>query len=335
MKKSYLVDVPVCMQIWIRPELQRQSFVPITVARPSILFLASDGGRNADEWEKIRQNRKFCEEAIDWDCTVYKLYLDKNVGMYAMDTKMREFIFSKVDRIILFEDDTVADPTYFAFCAELLEKYKDDTRIEGIEGTNKLGTYEAPHADYFFTQGGLSTGAAFWKRSNVFFDETEWMSDPYILGILQKKYGARFVEGIRQLQKTGLINGHPAGQEDLCPVTKVVGNYLSIFPTRNMVLQLGATDDAAHGVALYKLDKKTREQYSLPLYSCEFPLRHPRYVICDEEYNRLVAKQNGNRLERLRRRFVTLCKRLYYGDGKLLWQKFVARYIRREKKIET
>ena len=41
--KQYLVDVPVSINIWIRPECQRQQFEVIKKARPSILFLISDG----------------------------------------------------------------------------------------------------------------------------------------------------------------------------------------------------------------------------------------------------------------------------------------------------
>ncbi len=335
MKKPYLVDVPVCMMIWTRPELQRQTFAPIAIARPSIVFLVSDGGRNEEEWNKIYQSRKICEDAIDWDCTVYKLYMDKNHGMYTMGSLWKEFVFSKVDRIVFFEDDTLADPSYFRFCAELLERYKDDLRIEAIEGQNQLGIYDRTGADYFFVRGGRSSGSAYWKRSIEFMKETEWMYDPYILEILKGKYGKKFVEKVKTLREKGYIDNHPPGQEDICPVTKVVGHCLTIVPARNHVLQMGATDDATHGVDFRKLDKKTQQMYMTPVYQCEFPLKHPRYVVCDEEYCRLVVKQQGNKLERLRRRIVTICKRLYYGDGKILWQKFVDRVIKRKKEIET
>lgn len=44
-KKPWLVDVPVKVNIWIRPECQRKQFEALKQARPSILFIQSDGGR--------------------------------------------------------------------------------------------------------------------------------------------------------------------------------------------------------------------------------------------------------------------------------------------------
>lgn len=55
--KPYLVDVPVKVNIWTRPECQRKQFEVIKQARPSILFVTSDGGRNEREWQLIYQNR--------------------------------------------------------------------------------------------------------------------------------------------------------------------------------------------------------------------------------------------------------------------------------------
>lgn len=37
--KPYLVDVPVKINIWIRPECQKRQFEIIKQARPSILFV--------------------------------------------------------------------------------------------------------------------------------------------------------------------------------------------------------------------------------------------------------------------------------------------------------
>lgn len=43
MMNDYLVDVAVEINIWIRPNLQREQFEVIKKARPSVLFLISDG----------------------------------------------------------------------------------------------------------------------------------------------------------------------------------------------------------------------------------------------------------------------------------------------------
>lgn len=85
--KKYLVDIPVRINIWIRPECQRRQFEVIKKARPSILFIQSDGGRNDEEWQAIYANRKMIDEGIDWDCQVYRLYEEKIMGSIVWQIK--------------------------------------------------------------------------------------------------------------------------------------------------------------------------------------------------------------------------------------------------------
>ena len=133
--KDYLVDVPVRINIWIRPECQRKQFEVIKKARPSILFLISDGGRNEKEWEAIYENRKIFETEIDWDCTIHKIYEEENQGLYAMGAKVANYIWERVDRCIFLEDDHIPSVSFFQYCADLLEKYFI-VRIAWVFGLN-------------------------------------------------------------------------------------------------------------------------------------------------------------------------------------------------------
>ena len=168
--KPFLVDVPVRINIWIRPDCQRKQFEVLKQARPSIMFLISAGGRNENEWEAIRANRAMFDSEIDWECTVYKLYEEENNGLYAMAAKCRELVWSMVDRCIFLEDDLLPSVSYFRYCAELLEKYKDDLRVSVICGMNHLGICEDVNADYFFSRQGSIWGTATWKRSVILRD---------------------------------------------------------------------------------------------------------------------------------------------------------------------
>lgn len=344
--KEFLVDVPVCMHVWIRPELQRMTFEPIRQARPSILFLASDGGRNEEEWKKIEESRRIVEN-IDWECTVYKIYETKNNGMYAMGRKVQRFIFERVDRVIAFEDDTIADPSFFRFCAELLERYKDDPRIQWIGGSCNLasGRYDEPSADYFFIRAcGYNTGYAIWKRSvqgidsNRIFDNNSWLNDPYVFNLLKKEMRdisfsnyIRWRRRLEQIKRSEGVSydGHPLGSEFYGSLLGILRHQLGILPRVNMVRQMGATDDAAHGVALHKLDKKSQEYYQMPVYSLDFPLKHPSYMIRDFTYERMILKEYTP-LKNEYRKTITRLKRLYYGDGKAMLNSLCKRLTKKE-----
>ncbi|WP_394962518.1 hypothetical protein [Candidatus Allofournierella excrementigallinarum] len=328
--KPFLVDVPVVIYLWIRPQLQRETFAPVCEARPSTLFLISDGGRNEAEWEKIYESRRIVESMIDWDCKVYKLYEEKNNGMYAMMRKTNAFVFAVVDRAIVFEDDTIADPSYYAFCAELLEKYKDDLRIQGIAGRILVDENTETPYDYFFSgYMGPGTGDAVWKRTTQIFDTDDWLKEPYYRnGILRMLPGFKTV--YKQLDVDGRYDGHLPGSEFYYALQKRLEGQLCICAKKNMVRQMGATDDATHGVEWRKLDKKTQRAYVQEVHPCTFPLKHPPYVMRDVRYDATAKKISGSKLELQRRKFVTRCKRLWYGDGILMWKSFVKRYIKRD-----
>ena len=92
--------------------------------------------------KQYTRTEKIFDEEIDWECTVYKFYEDHNNGLYTMGRKVADFIWETVDRCIFLEDDHIPSISFFRYCAELLEHYKDDLRIECICGMNHLGKCE-------------------------------------------------------------------------------------------------------------------------------------------------------------------------------------------------
>ena len=181
--KPYLVDVPVAIQAFIRPQMLEQQWAVIKEARPSVLFVRSDGPRDTvpTDAELIAKSRAITED-IDWECTVYRLYEEKNIGMYGMMKKCPPFIWSKVDRCIFLEDDQIPSVSYFRFCAELLEKYKDDLRIERITGVNLCEKWEDTPDDYLFARVPTSSGTAMWRRSYEARDpELSYKNNPYVM----------------------------------------------------------------------------------------------------------------------------------------------------------
>lgn len=139
MKFPSNVDVPVMLLFFNRPDTLKQVFDAVKQARPSTLLLVQDGAREGKEGEEelVRQCRNIVED-IDWDCTVYKNYSDVNLSCDHREFTGISWAFEHVDRLIILEDDCVPCQSFFPFCAELLEKYKDDTRVDRICGFNRL-----------------------------------------------------------------------------------------------------------------------------------------------------------------------------------------------------
>lgn len=317
--KPFLVDVPVKVNIWIRPECQRKQFEVLKEARPSILFIQSDGGRNEKEWAAIYENRKLFDEGIDWDCTIYKIYEDHNNGLYAMGRKMREVIWKRVDRCIFLEDDILPSVSFFRYCAELLERYKDDLRIDCICGMNHLGVSENVTADYFFSRQGSIWGTATWKRSVEMRDPNlSYKDDPYVVELLKQRTANRpaMKKEIFGYMNDPYFYGHPAGSEFFHSFAMYGYNQLQIIPKVNLISNIGCTENSAHSDSLKNLPRGIRKIFNMKTYEMDFPLKHTDFVIPDIAYEKKRNRIMGHNAPFVSfyRKCVRAIKKIIHGD---------------------
>ena len=315
--KPWLVDVPVQFHIWTRPECQKLQWDVIREARPSKLFVVSDGGRNEEEWALINQNRTLIDEGIDWECEVHKLYSDKNYGMYQNTMNAYEYIWARVDRCIFLEDDVAPSVSFFRFCAELLEKYKDDTRICMIAGQNFLGTYDRPDSDYFFTRQLYGWGFATWKRVYDNYYNFDYGKSAYAMDLLEHatKENHHFFKKIKAYATQEYYQGHKAFDEFFLEFTFYGFNQMAIVPTRNMIHVTGATESSTHFTDMHKLPKAVQNMFFMKRYEYDFPLKHPKYVIPDYYYENRIHEIRADKgaLNKTKRFIET--KYLYIKNG--------------------
>lgn len=283
-KRPFLVDVPVRVNIWIRPWCQRAQFEVLKKACPSIMVLQSDGGRNENEWDAIRQNRKIFDEEIDWNCHVFKFYEESNQGLYAMGRKVGKFIWERFDRCILLEDDHIPAVSFFRYCAELLEKYKDDYRISRICGTNSIGIWDEASSDYFFSKDGSIWGIATWRRVIEQHDHTfSYGKDSYIMNLLKKNAPSFVYKMIEGYAKDSHYGGHVAASEFWSFFNTYAYNQLQIIPRRNLICNIGYGEGSAHADCA-RFNGSIPKYMNLPVYEMNFPMKHPKYFIADDEY---------------------------------------------------
>ncbi|MDD4772394.1 MAG: hypothetical protein PHZ09_02160 [Eubacteriales bacterium] len=291
--RPYKIDIPVRVNIWIRPDCQRKQFEVLKQACPSVIFLQSDGGRNEREWEAIKQNRKLFEDEVDWDCEIHKLYEEHNLGLYTMGRKVSSYIWEHVDRCIFLEDDYVPAVSFFRFCAELLEKYKDDERIEMICGNNVFETYlDAEPYDYFFSQNGWSIwGIATWRnRTNNRIFPFDYANNAYIKRCLEHNLTPFWYKKVKGYCTGRLVDNHAPGGEYFHAVNSALFHRLSILPTRNMINNIGTIGE--HADHRKRTFLKAPSVFNLKVFEIDFPIKHPKYFINDiyfgERYERLL-----------------------------------------------
>ncbi len=294
-KKPSLIDVPVFVTFFVRPEKFILVFNVIRQVRPSSLFLVADGPRDGypDDYRLNEECKKIAEN-IDWDCTVYRKYSDVNLGIDNNAYFGLKWAFNYVDRVIFLEDDILPSTSFFPFCFELLEKYKDDKRIHKICGMNHLGEYDKPSADYFFSKTGSIWGFAFWRRSfNLFEEKLDYLTDSYALELMKdsgpRYYKCQFLNRARGHRIKAIKTGKIGGFELLDAAALYLNNSLMIVSSKNLISCIGISENSGHSVNHpLKLPRATRRMFYMQTYELQFPLVHAKYVVADKKYEQLV-----------------------------------------------
>ena len=269
-------SAPVLFLIFNRPELTLRSFERIRAAAPRQLFVAGDGPRPnvPGEAEKVAAARREVED-VDWPCDVQTLYREDNLGCARAVSSAIDWAFEKVDELIVLEDDCLPAASFFPFCTELLERYRDDERVCVISGDNfQPGPPRTPYS-YYFSRFNHCWGWATWKRAWRHFDlemalwpeirDGGWMSD-ILHDNLAVSYWTQKFDAVYRRE----IDTWDYQWTFVCWIQR----GLSALPAVNLVQNLGFVESATH--------TKDGRMHSVPAHDLELPLEHPPYVIRNE-----------------------------------------------------
>ena len=173
---SWRLQTPVSVFFYRRPDHLKQVLAKVREARPPVLFGISDGPKlgRPEIQRGVEESRQVFREAIDWPCRWELLEREVNLGSYLSVSRGLDWVFERVEETIVLEDDTVPDPTFFRFVAELLEKYRGEERVGAVCGNNYDDPKDWPgEASYRLTRYHHSWGWGTWKRAWRVFDREE------------------------------------------------------------------------------------------------------------------------------------------------------------------
>jgi hypothetical protein len=265
---------PVLFLVFNRPEPTARVFEVIRAARPPRLYVAADGARanragEADRCERTRQ----VATAVDWPCEVHTLFRDTNLGCKQAVSRAIDWFFEHEEEGIILEDDCVADGTFFRYCDEMLERYRDDSRIALLSGDNfQLGrTYG--DASYYFSRYVHIWGWASWRRTWRLYDRDAAAWPAFRdAGGLGKILGAGSPEVRHWRRVFEAVHGGKIDTWDYqLNLAMWVNGMVSILPQQNLVTNIGFGADATHTNSVSRFA-------DLPTVPMRFPLRHPSAV---------------------------------------------------------
>ena len=174
-KSTFVTDItltsPVLFLIFNRPETTQQVFSAIRKAKPPRLYVAADGPRSdyPNEDEKCEHSRKIATN-VDWDCEVKTLFRDQNLGCRLAVSQAIYWFFEQEPEGIILEDDCLPSQSFFWFCQEMLEYFRNDKAVGVICGFYSNELEYKPSASFFFSRYLRVWGWAGWRRSNEGYD---------------------------------------------------------------------------------------------------------------------------------------------------------------------
>ena len=286
-----MLDTPILFLIFKRPDLTKLVFEQICAAKPKYLYIAADGPKNDKEKHLCEETRNLVIKNIDWNCEVKTLFRDKNKGLRKGVSESITWFFENVDEGIILEDDCIPSPSFFSFCTQMLDKYRNDDKIMHISGETQLK--ENMTADsYYFSNFAHIWGWATWKRAWNLFDVE--MSD-YKDFLKQKKIKQISKSKYHQNDWLKVFNKVYKKEIDswgyVWIYTLINNNGLSISPNTNLISNIGFDERATH-----TLDNKSNlANKNLSVINLE--LKHPEELSIDYNIQYNVINKRYNMLD--------------------------------------
>lgn len=296
-----MFEIPVVLFTFKRKKPLLRIIDRLSIIKPSKLYLISDAGRSKDEQVLVKDVRESIENRIDWDCEIVKNYANKNRGVYKSIGEGAKWVLEKEESAIFLEDDNLPEITFFDFCSEMLEKYKNNDNIMWIVGTNYLGEYIPENgASYMFTKHMLPCGWASWgSKFSKFYDGELKLLNKETGKKLRKKF---LNKKLYKQEKTKYFKTKFTIENsiELASWDHQMGfsirhnNLYGISPMYNQIENIGVDEYSTHGGVSYEGNTAQAEMTSrfcgIKTKKLAFPLKHPVDIEINIEYEKKIAE---------------------------------------------
>ncbi|AGA66977.1 glyocosyltransferase [Brachyspira pilosicoli] len=254
--------------IFNRPDTTSKVFEAIREAKPPRLYIAADGPRKdvKDDYKRCMSTRDIIKK-VDWDCEVKTLFRDKNLGCGLGPAEAISWFFENEEDGIILEDDCLPNQSFFYFCEELLDYYKDNDKIMHIH-SNHIGKPYSNYS-YYFSSMERCWGWATWRRAwNLYDYKLEKYSYDLIAKKIEEVYFSDFYIDYWKSILDEMIEYHKKNKNDIWDYqwsfSILANDGLCICPNINLVSNIGFGKDATHcsyendplhNMVSYKIDK--------------------------------------------------------------------------------
>jgi hypothetical protein len=278
-----MIKTPVVLICFNRPVLTKKVFNQIKKKKPSKLFIIMDGPRpeNFKDEQNVKKVKKIFRK-VNWKCKVYKNYAKSNLGLKDRVITGLNWVFRKVDKAIILEDDCYPSDIFFDFCDKMLSFYQKNKKVSVITGNN-FQKKPINNNSYYFSKYSHIWGWATWRRTWKLFNDNDHRIEKYLKSSNFKNQCKRFDEqkywsDMHSQIKRGILKSW--AYYFLLSMWK--NNGLTLTPNLNLVKNLGINYKSSSNLNDPSLQVEISKTESI------FPLVHPNFVKVSEEADNFV-----------------------------------------------
>ena len=266
-----------------RLDTTQQVFEAIRKAKPPKLYISSNIGKNEEDNKKVQLVRAFLDKNIDWDCEVKKLYRTEHLSAKSSISGAIDWFFENEEMGIILEDDCLPSKSFFWFCEELLEKYKDDSRIWCIDGAN-FQNFNSKFS-YDFSKYTLIWGWASWRKAWKNYDVNiskfpQFKENNIINSVWEDKRIKKY-----WLDRFNDVYENKIDTWDYQWIFTIwINGGLVIRPKLNMIKNIGFSSDGTNIQKATPLFKKMQAR------DIEISIYHPTFIIQNKQMDYNCSK---------------------------------------------
>ena len=289
MKNVCFGCAPILLLGFNRADSMAAQITAIRAAKPTRLYVAVDGPRASkpDEAEQCLAVRNSVA-LIDWPCEVKTLFREKNLGCKYSVSGAVTWFFENEEAGIILEDDCRPTVDFLRFATEMLKRYKDDECIGAINGFNHFNLQSNTIESYHFSSHMDVWGWASWRRVWSEYDvemsfcagrENEIIEASDLTPYYKWMY-KKFVDAVKNGLSSWAIP---------FSILFLQKDWLSVVPKQRLVANVGLADGRATHTGGYIYWGKDWSRAN----SLDWPLVHPKEVVCDDAADRLRERMEG------------------------------------------
>lgn len=278
---------PVLFLVFNRPDATARVLDRLLAAGVRRLYVAADGPRPDHPTDAARcaqVQAAVTQAAARHGCEIHTLFRATNLGCSVAVSEGISWFFTHEPEGIIVEDDCLPTPEFFPFCAELLARYRHESRVMHIGGNQfgpTAGAVLGPNApSYYFSQQVHTWGWATWRRAWQHYD-LHLRALPALAahGGLRNRFSSQ-LEAHYFLRKFWELYRGPrpfTTWDYQWHFARAAQAGLAIVPGVNLVTNIGF----GHEEATHTQDAADPHA-ALPTGRLAWPLHHPRQILNDQ-----------------------------------------------------